>query len=350
MPPGCYVERPPPGGGPKRASPPGFELGPSEHPRGSNRVAYRLHLDEPLSDGVRRIAAEQLDRAAAALDDPVLDRDVAVHRARQGVKRLRALLRLARPALGKHYAEENARYRDAAHLLSSARDAAVAVQTYDAVLDHFRGEAARRTYAPIRRALVGRRRALTNGQAAPPPQLDAFRAALDRGRLAIPAWSLRADGFDALAGGLRRTYRDGRAAMAAAYRKPSEEGFHEWRKHVKHHAYHALLLRDVWAPVVRARGREAERLGEVLGAEHDLAVLALVLDEERGRFGRASTLPAFLDLLARRRGELQALARPLGGRLFAERAGAFAGRFGEYWEVWHAGNGAPPAPALVMSN
>ena len=63
-------------------------------------MAFRFKLAEPFEEGCKRIAREQIERAQCQLKgsgDPV----VAVHETRKSLKRLRALLRLIRPALGE---------------------------------------------------------------------------------------------------------------------------------------------------------------------------------------------------------------------------------------------------------
>ena len=70
-------------------------------------MAYRIDSGEGVADGSRRIAREQLAKAIQHLDAQ-RRRDSDVHEARKCMKRLRALLRLARFELGKEvYAREN---------------------------------------------------------------------------------------------------------------------------------------------------------------------------------------------------------------------------------------------------
>jgi CHAD domain-containing protein len=294
-------------------------------------MSYRLRVSEPIAAGARRIATEQVDAVLRTLDDRWLSPDEAVHDVRERCKRVRALLRLVRPAFGARYDGVAARYGDAARALAAARDAAVLVDAYDGLIRHFRREVERRAFAPVRRALTLRRRALTDGGV--PARLAGLREAMEQARSEVETWSLDGDGYDALRRGLQAEHRRGRWAFRAAYAGPSDERFHTWRKRVKDHGYHARLLRDAWTPVGLAWAGEAERLAGLLGDEHDLAVLAQTLRGEPDRFGRLRAVQALLGLIDRRRGELQARARPLGGRLYAERPGAFAARLEEYWNA-----------------
>ena len=80
-------------------------------------MAYRLSLDD-LAASVKRVAGEQLGTAAGGLerpDDPV----EAVHDARKRMKKTRALLRLARPAMRPDaFQARNRELRDQGRALS----------------------------------------------------------------------------------------------------------------------------------------------------------------------------------------------------------------------------------------
>lgn len=92
-------------------------------------MAYRFKLQEPLAQGVRRIALEQLDIAdekLASKEDPAS----AIHDARRCLKRLRYLMRLVRPALGEAtYRRESEHVAATGRLLSGVRDIDVMRQT-----------------------------------------------------------------------------------------------------------------------------------------------------------------------------------------------------------------------------
>ncbi|MEA2297262.1 MAG: hypothetical protein QOF77_198, partial [Solirubrobacteraceae bacterium] len=96
-------------------------------------MAYRLSFTDEVPDSVRNCVREELVTARALLregfdEDPV----DAVHEARKSIKKTRALLRLVRPGLPKRvYRSENRTLRDAARLISGARDADVMVETVE---------------------------------------------------------------------------------------------------------------------------------------------------------------------------------------------------------------------------
>jgi len=149
-------------------------------------------------------------------------------------------------------------------------------------------------------------------------------------------FSLDREGFAAVRGGLKKTYKRARDAMAHAYAEPSVERFHEWRKRVKYHRYHTRLLREIWPAIMRRRRNELKRLSDRLGDDHDLAVLRATLTGETDRFGQPRDQQALLALIDRRRKEFQAWSHPLGQRLFAEKPKRHADRFAHIWQAWRA--------------
>lgn len=77
-------------------------------------MSFKLNRSESIENNVRRIARQQIDKAIGEINDTVKDRNEVVHQVRIRCKRLRALIRLVRPAMGKIYALENSRTRPVA--------------------------------------------------------------------------------------------------------------------------------------------------------------------------------------------------------------------------------------------
>ena len=161
-----------------------------------------------------------------------------------------------------------------------------------------------------------------------------------RGR--IDEWPLRQSGWKALEPGLLRSYVRGRKALATAHREPTVENLHEWRKRVKDLWYHLRLLTPLAPGIVGGQAEEAHRLSDLLGDDHDLAVLRAAL--ETGAGALAVDLDAVNGLIDHRREQLQAEALHVGARLYAESPSAFGRRLHRYWKTWRA---AAREPALT---
>ena len=283
--------------------------------------SYRLDAGEALPEGIARIARGRIDHAIEELSGTTGSTpEEAVHEARKDMKKLRALLRLARGELGDdRFDRENACFRDAARELAGVRDADVMFETLES-LD---------LPAPVASSLRNRI------QAEEAPRRGDGRAIAARGvveilaegRRRVDEWPLERDSFAAVADGLERTYRRGRRDFKAARREPTVEGLHEWRKRVKELWYHHTVLRCLWPPVMAAVGDEAHELSNRLGDDHDLALLA---EWVRDNVGEEPALSAAVD---RRRAELQREALALGERLYADKPSAYMRRMKRLWNA-----------------
>lgn len=309
-------------------------------------VSYRILQPEQLTAEVRRIATDQVERGLQELGG---DPHEGIHQVRKRCKKLRALVRLVRDADPDLYQRENAAFRDTARRASHLRDDAAMVEAYDLLADAYEDHVDLASFAPVHDVLVARR-----DDAAPDVDeaLTAIGSDLEAARTRIATWELPGDGFELLAGGLERTYRRSRNRRRDAYAQGTTAAFHEWRKRVKYHRYQVRLLQDAWPRVLRARRRELHTLGELLGDDHDLAVLRARLHADPDGHGGTDLVAALTGLLDRRRASLQAQADHLGARLFAEEPGAFVDRLATYWAAWEADGAGDPrlaAPAVVQA-
>lgn len=284
---------------------------------------------------MRRIAQERIDKAVRALERAGGSSPEAIHDARKRFKELRAVLRLARVPLGDRYRSENLWYRDAGRALSAAREAQATLATWDALLERFPDLHAEPEAAAVAGRLAERLGSLSDGAA---PATEAARGrlleALPEARARVASWPLEGAGFDDLAPGLRRTYRQGRRGLQQAHGTGDDASFHEWRKRAKDLWYHTKMLSPVWPQVMRARRKQLAVLAERLGDDHDLVILRQVVGEEPTLFGREAFRAELAGRIAMRQQRLRLQAYRLGRQLYAERPKAYARRLGAHWESW----------------
>jgi CHAD domain-containing protein len=282
---------------------------------------YRLKLKGALPEEIARAARGRMDHAIDELRGKTdSTAEEAVHEARKDLKKLRALLRLARGELGETtFARENACFRDAGRELAAARDSDVMLDTLKAL------DMQAALGWELRKAIEAHRARDGDDSrgAAAAGVVEMLREA--RGR--VDDWPLEHDSFAALREGLERTYRRGRRDLKAVRANPTVEGLHEWRKRVKELWYHHTLLRELWPPVMQAVGDQAHELADRLGDDHDLAMLADWIRDH------TDAGPEFFEAVDRRRAELQADAMNLGARLYADKPGAYVRRLGRLWEA-----------------
>jgi CHAD domain-containing protein len=314
---------------------------------------FGLLSEETAASGYRRIALAQLDRAIEHLrgESSVAPRE-AVHETRKALKRVRALMRLLEGELGVKRADrERAVLGAAAARLAGARDAEVMVSTLDALIERHPRKLGRRRGVIELRADLERERmrasARTPGDAATRERVAEELADV---RACVAKWKLpeSRSATKLTAPGLEHVYRAGRAGRRRAGRRgASPRVLHRWRKHVKDLRYAAEVL-DVREaagagskPVGKRRSehskraarrgrriakvaRRADGLGEMLGEEHDLMLLAeRVRAHKRLKRRGKGTRKRLLRAIARRRKRLRTRALREGERLYASKPKRF---------------------------
>jgi CHAD domain-containing protein len=272
----------------------------------------------------------QLDLAIGLLEDcstDAVELEHTVHEIRKAIKRLRALLRLQRRALGpKRFARENAALRDCGGRLAGARDAAVMAGTLARVVD---GEPDELSRSGAVASLLGELRDERERASGSTLGDEGIRAQvlgeLRAGRRRLAKWSERGgDPSGSLERGLEDLYRRGRKRSRGAREGYDVLVWHGWRKRVKDLRYVTETLMEVepqpghGARELRRITRRADRLGELLGEEHDLALLAALVKERARHFdGERATQRALARSIARRRRRLRKQILRDGAQLYA---------------------------------
>ncbi|MBL4610865.1 MAG: CHAD domain-containing protein [Pseudomonadaceae bacterium] len=296
-------------------------------------MAFRIKPHKSATKEVRRIALERLLKAQQALLLPSQERARGIHQARKRIKEARALVRLVRTPMGKHYRQENRRLRDINRRLSAMRDAGALVETWDALAGLAPEQFATAQRQAVRKKLVLRSQdgGLTVEESH--RLLGEALVELAEAEETVGSWPLQGKGFSLLRRGLARSFDDGRSALAAAEQAATDERLHDWRKQVKDHWYHTLLLRAVWPEAFKARARLLKELSELLGQDQDLALLQDLLKAEPGLFGTAGQRTELTSVVEQRRGWLQQRAFSLGKRIYAEGASPLCERWSLYWRI-----------------
>jgi CHAD domain-containing protein len=315
----------------------------AERERRANRARrarerqFCLLPGERAVEGLRRIALGQLDLAIELLSahNGAVPTPEAVHETRKALKRLRTLVRVLEDELADEVAgREHALLRDAGRRLASARDAEVIVTTLDDLVQRHSGKLAHR--AGVRRLRVcleqERDQAIASLLG---DHLVRSQVLLDlRGaRARLDAWSPahEHEGIRAVEPALSRLYRRGRRRYRRASKGNGDRAaaMHAWRKSVKDLRYAAEALRRSQPAGDGSSGgalaRRADRLSELLGAEHDLVVLGQRVRAEGEDFPDGSRR-ALLKLIDRRRKRMRRRALRDGARLYGPRPRKLVGR------------------------
>jgi CHAD domain-containing protein len=242
------------------------------------------------------------------------------HRARRKMKRVRAALRLLRPALGRRaYQWANARVRDAATPLTAVRDATALLQTLDKLTrqqeDADLGALMTDLHRQLLRNCRAQRRAVTP-QCLRQITRDLAQTA-DHLRARVP----KMPDLAAVHRGIRRIYRAGRRAYRRARQHATTEALHEWRKQVQYLCHDLELMCSARQARLGNAGKRAKRLAALLGDDHDLAVLRQKVVAAAEPHGGA-----LLTRIRRARRALQAEAFAVGRRVYKSSPRRFASK------------------------
>lgn len=280
-----------------------------------------LVKSDDVGGDLKRLLVADLADAIAALCDDRLARDARVHTARRKLKHARSVLRILKPHLGGDYEWRRVELRDAAAALSGTRDLDVMAATATGLSEHAPGklkpiigdialgvareaEAAHATETPVDRVVERLRSAQAEAEAIGDPEDGAalFRAELER------------------------AYKAARKAMAAAREGEGEHPFHEWRKRVKHHFHLSRMAKGAGKATTKKVVADLDALGELLGLEHDHAVLATRLLDDPLLAGDGRSADRIHEVIDTRRAKLQKKAFRLGAKLYADKPKAFRDR------------------------
>jgi CHAD domain-containing protein len=291
--------------------------------------------DEPLPLAVSRVSTDLLAGAVADLRpaDPN-QLDAGVHAARKKMKRVRGLIRLVRDEVGySAYRNENVVLRNTARTISGVRDAWVLVEVLEGLRHRYADLLDDATFFTTQRWLLDRHETLVadSGEHVFSQAIVNLGSARLR-YLAYPIADVVSDDYAGIARGVERVYRRGRNGFERSSDSRSVEDLHEWRKRVKYLRYQMEALVPLSPNLIGAAALELSTLGELLGDDHDLAVLVETVNahpracpDERERW--------LLTALAyERRDAIQAEALRIGSALYAEKPADFVARMSAYWQ------------------
>lgn len=295
-------------------------------------MAYRFKRKESAAKAVRRLSCERIEHAFECLKES--DHVEAIHCARKDIKKVRAVLRMARPRIApKEFRRLTGRLREAASHLAAPRDAYIKAQTLRGLADHFEKQlvpgAWRRLWAELQKGCDEEMKRFGKKKIARTVGRILRRVAKRVQRLKV-----KGKEWKAIGPGVKTAYRSGRRSYRNVVKDSSPENLHRWRKRVKDLGYHVRLLWPVWPKQMDATAHELETLAENLGDDHDLVVLQQEIEERLVDRGDARELETLNGLIEERHRELRVAALALGARFYAEKPPVFSNRLAGYWETW----------------
>lgn len=282
------------------------------------KARWRRRPGEPLAATLRRILIDEITTARAVLGDPDLPRDEAIHRTRRGLKRVRSLWSVLDSLPGANRDGRIRQVRDAGRLLSGARDADVMAIEARRLLARAEGREATAVARLVESCEARARHAHLDT-----PPFDFVAARLRACEADARSLPTVFEGGRLLAEGLVACYRRGRRDWREIEDGATGEALHDWRKRVKQRRHLSAVVPIETTVTSRSIQEDLDRLGEILGEEHDLAVMRHRIENDPDLLAADEGRAAVLDLLAHRRRKLKKAALEAADELYGLRTRAF---------------------------
>ena len=285
----------------------------------SFELQHRTHIEDELAKIVRR----QLRKTTRALTTATNSRlGSAVHESRKSVKKVRAVAALLEQAGVKLPRKDRKRLKSAASALSTIRDSAAIVETFDRVRRRYPKQLPEHTYAIVRRGLVDARNRLEERARRDGVIEDAVKR-LAKTRKSAKTWTSPSLDVSGMVEAVADSYRRSRKAMKRARATRQSATVHFWRKELKILWYQLRLAKPLTVGVAPFIA-DMKRLETELGDDHNLIVLAATLRSCKSLRSMRRAVRHVDRLAARMRRPLRRRAFTLGRRLHARTPKAFA--------------------------
>jgi CHAD domain-containing protein len=316
-------------------------------------MAFRLKAEESVSDGIRRNVRRQIEKVLKHLGTQrkprqrgASENEPDLKEVRKSFKKVRAALRLVREDLGDDvYRDENLCFRDAGRLLREVRDAQVLVETMDKLAPQPSAATIEAgAFTRIREALLSNQQEVTRCVLDEDGASAAVEEVASRALARLPDWRIERDGWAAVERGLRRVYQAGQRALALAAEDSSVKNLHEWRKQARHLRSQLQLLEAAWTGSEKELDDRTRNLSQLLGDDHDLAILRDTLAADPLVYGGHRILKGLFAVIDGRREELKRQVFAIGRKLYKDPPKIFTSRIEAYWKAWAAEIEAPKPP------
>ncbi|MCF7934758.1 MAG: CHAD domain-containing protein [Synergistales bacterium] len=294
-------------------------------------MPYRIHPCRAVEQETRRILRSETDKAVSDLDQQNEALLEGIHEARKRFKKCRAVLRLVRQEIPAWYGYLNTLFRDIGRELAGFRQTGALLECADTLRKVFPEE---ETLLRELRGFLEERKnryALDTGEMERAAGRARHCLTSEKGNL--DSLEIRRSGFEALAPGLIRIYRQGQSRRKTAETEGTATAYHEWRKSVKYHWYHLQLLEPLWPEMMKGHAKGTKVLSDLLGEEHDLADLHRLLAAQPADSSSFTFTEMLENLIRKRQTDLRSRAHLSGARVYAEKKSSLSTRFHAYWRI-----------------
>jgi CHAD domain-containing protein len=276
-------------------------------------LVFAFQPEEKVQQGVVRLLGEISASSIALVHRSKVSIGEAVHDGRLLIKRLRALLWFARPALGPTaYDRVRSQLRQAAGLLAGQRDLAVTRTTLENLAQKAPDNRDRASVHDVFRSAAGRSTFRRENERTLHLALKRSMRVVARSAEEVQCIAVGRTEWPEPTKRVKKAFSAMRKAGEQARETGRDIDFHTWRKKAKKLVYQLELTQSQLGPRKRHAARQVAKLQEKLGDFHDR-----VIAQDRLRQMEPFPPPAnrVLDLLNKNKRHLQRQVRRIARKL-----------------------------------
>ena len=234
----------------------------------------RLHLrrNKPIGEELQMLVRLHLEAALTQLSGNNVS-PKPVHEARKAIKKVKAVIQLASPALGSvHRKLVSEKLHDSMMRLGPLRDAEVQVQALDLLMET--EGLMPEDFSSVRAGLadIAKQRRANDIR-----QIPRVRESLEEALRSVNKWLLDPLQGKDVSRRIRRSYRRGRSLLDLCQVHNDSETFHSFRKTVKQLWYSIRITSEFWPEQGADLTHELGLIGELAGKERDFTLLSMTL-------------------------------------------------------------------------
>jgi len=257
------------------------------------------------------------------------------HEARKATKRLRAILQLLKPVLKEVDFKVALRtFEQIANMLAELRDANSRLLAIERLIITFNQREDHTSLVVVRNYL---KTELT--QIEQKDYVEIFNQISQHTsyiEYQMRNWVIDKPGRMLIFTSIEKIYRKARKLVRKAYKHNQHDLLHAFRKQNKFLLHHTELISNIWPEVMEAYISEFEKLSDLLGEEHDLALLHTYIETLTNNNELSDEVGTALALISNRRTYLQNSIFHLQSKIYVDSPKSFAKRLRKYWDNWQA--------------
>jgi len=299
-------------------------------------MGYRFQHGEKAKDGLKRIVGEQAAKAGHDLLNP--DVDAAAFSARKRFKKIRAVIHLAKPGIASGTSKNHReRWAELGRRLSELRDTRAMRDALSRLIEHYGQQLGENACIDAIAELEQRHAAMVDWADENHVLFEGMAEEVGEAASQFETVKFESSGFDAIRGGLKKSYRQSLQRFTDAYRSDDAEAFHEWRKPLKRLWLQLRLFDPVWDEGLKDFALCVKALSDLTGEDHNLAVLREAVLGEPAAFGGTASVEALSGLTRIRSRDLRKAAQPIAKGVFAGPSRVFVDKIEtKYWKALQA--------------